>query len=85
MDISRNRMLPQDLKSYSRIARNKNLIEGVRTIAAAILMAAMFMVVVFAGVYSDPVDYPVITVSMTLVIALIYIFEPPQQEGDNEP
>lgn len=47
MNISRNRMLPSDLKSCSSMARNENLIEGLRTIAAAILMTVMFLVVIF--------------------------------------
>lgn len=59
MNISRNRMLPSDLKFCSSMARNENLIEGLRTIAAAILMAVMFLVLIFAGISSDPVDYPV--------------------------
>jgi len=50
--------LPSDLKSYSSMAWNENLIEGLRTIAAAILMAAMFLVVIFAGASSDPIGYP---------------------------
>lgn len=59
MNISSNRMLPPDLKYCSSMARNENLIEGLRTIAAAILMAIIFLAVIFTGISSDPVDYPV--------------------------
>ena len=59
MNPSRNRTLPSDLKSCSSVARNENMLEGLRTITAAILMAVMFLVVIFAGGTSAPVDYPV--------------------------
>jgi hypothetical protein len=51
--------LPPDLKSVTKVSKHENLIEGLRTIAAVILMAVIFLVVIFAGVSSDPVDYPV--------------------------
>jgi hypothetical protein len=47
------------------MARNENLFEGLRTIAVAILMAVMFLVVVFSVDSSDPVDYPVDRVVIT--------------------
>jgi len=51
MNIFRTRALPHDLKSFTSMAQNEDRNEALRTILlAAILVAALLLVVMFAGV-----------------------------------
>jgi len=59
MNIFRTRALPHDLKSFTSMAQNEDRNEALRTILAAILVAAVLLVVMFAGVTPDPVANPV--------------------------
>ncbi|MBC8017191.1 MAG: hypothetical protein H7X83_01555 [Verrucomicrobia bacterium] len=48
MNVSRTPKLPYDLKTLTSLARNKNLTEALRTIAAVALIAAIFLVVLYS-------------------------------------
>jgi len=58
MKTYRTGTLPPDLKSFSQANRNEDLKEALHTIVALVLMAVIFLLLMFAAVPPEPPVYP---------------------------